>query len=116
MGTNLNRKKAAKEFADRWKGRGYEKGESQLFWIDLLQNVFAIDDYYNVISFENRVKLNKTSFIDAYIVPTHVLIEQKSIKIDLSKPVPQSDGSTLTPYEQAERYNNKLKYSEKALS
>ncbi len=114
MVPNLNRKKAAKEFADRWKGKGYEKGESQLFWIDLLQNVFGIDDYYNVISFENRVKLNKTSFIDAYIVPTHVLIEQKSIKIDLRKPVPQSDGSTLTPYEQAERYNNKLKYSEKA--
>ncbi len=114
MGANLNRKKAAKEFADWWKGKGYEKGETQTFWNSLLQKVFGIENYEKVISFETRVKLNKTSFMDAYIVPTHVLIEQKSIKIDLSKPVPQSDGSTLTPYEQAERYNNNLKYSEKA--
>lgn len=27
-------KKAAKEFAERWKNKGYEKGESQLFWVD----------------------------------------------------------------------------------
>lgn len=27
---------AAAEFAERWKGRGYERGESQPFWIDLL--------------------------------------------------------------------------------
>jgi hypothetical protein len=34
---------AAAEFAERWKGRGYERGESQPFWIDLLTNVFGIE-------------------------------------------------------------------------
>ena len=32
---------AAAEFAERWRGRGYERGESQPFWIDLLTNVFG---------------------------------------------------------------------------
>lgn len=26
---------AAAEFAERWKGRGYEKGDSQPFWLEL---------------------------------------------------------------------------------
>ena len=34
---------AAAEFAKRWKGKGYERGESQPFWIDLLSNVFGIE-------------------------------------------------------------------------
>ena len=34
---------AAAEFAERWKGRGYERGESQPFWIDLLTNVYGIE-------------------------------------------------------------------------
>ena len=33
---------SAAEFAERWKGRGYERGESQPFWIDLLSNMFGI--------------------------------------------------------------------------
>ena len=114
MSANTIQKKEAKEFSDRWKDKGYEKGESQKFWCDLLEHVFGIKNYVEIISFENRVKLNKTSFIDAYIKPTHVLIEQKSICIDLNKRILQSDGTMLTPYEQAKRYNNELKYSEKA--
>lgn len=33
---------AAAEFAKRWKDRGYERGESQPYWIDLLSNVLGI--------------------------------------------------------------------------
>ena len=76
----LAQKRAAKAFAAKWKGRGYEKGESQPFWIELLQKVLLVEDPFSIISFENRVKLSNTSFIDAYIQPTHVLIEQKSIE------------------------------------
>ena len=28
---------AAERFAKRWEGKGYEKGESQLFWTELLK-------------------------------------------------------------------------------
>ena len=69
---------AAKEFAARWQGKGYEKGESQPFWMELIQTVLGVERPYDIISFENQVKLSSTSFIDAYIEPTHVLIEQKS--------------------------------------
>ncbi len=109
----LSQKKAAKEFAAKWKERGYEKGESQPFWIELLQKVLQVEDPFSIISFENRVKLSNTSFIDAYIKPTHVLIEQKSIEKDLRSSIPQSDGSTLTPFQQAKRYASELPYSDR---
>ena len=104
---------SAKAFVQRWAGRGYEKGESQLFWIELLQDVFGVGTPGNIISFENQVKLSSTSFIDAYIEPTHVLIEQKSIDKDLRKAIPQSDGSLLTPFQQAKRYAAELPYSKR---
>ena len=105
---------AAKAFTERWAGKGYEKGESQPFWMELIQTVLGVERPYDIISFENQVKLSSTSFIDAYIEPTHVLIEQKSIDKDLRKPIPQSDGSMLKPFEQAKRYNNELPYSKRA--
>ena len=102
---------AVKSFVDRWKGRGYEKGESQQFWTDLLHDVLDIETPSEIISFENQVKLASTSFIDAYIAPTKVLIEQKSIDKDLRKAIKQSDGSLLNPFQQAKRYAAELPVS-----
>ena len=42
--TEKQQKKAAKEFAEYWKDKGYEKGQSQKFWIDLLQNVYGVEN------------------------------------------------------------------------
>ena len=109
--TAINRKKAAKEFAEKWQGKGYEKGESQLFWIDLLEHVYNVENISDFIIFEDKVHLDHTSFIDAYIPSTHVMIEQKSIDKDLRKPIKQSDGSMLTPFQQAKRYSSELPYS-----
>ena len=103
--------KAAAEFAARWKDKGYEKGESQKFWLELLQTVLDVQDPYSFISFEDQVHLDHTSFIDGHIEATHVLIEQKSIDKDLRKPIKQSDGSLLTPFQQAKRYSADLPYS-----
>ncbi|MCQ2119764.1 MAG: methylase, partial [Bacteroidales bacterium] len=96
--------KAAARFAQKWSRRGYEKGESQVFWIELLHDVLGVENPTDFISFENQVKLSNTSFIDAYIATTRVLIEQKSIDKDLRKAIPQSDGSMLTPFQQAKKY------------
>ena len=95
---------AAARFAQKWAGRGYEKGESQVFWIELLHDVLGVESPTDFISFENQVKLSNTSFIDAYIATTRVLIEQKSIDKDLHKAIPQSDGSMFTPFQQAKKY------------
>ncbi len=106
-------KKNATAFSERWQGKGYEKGESQMFWIDLLQNVLGVSDITKYISFEDKVKLDSTSFIDGYIEATHVLIEQKSIGKDLRKGIRQSDGTFLTPFQQAKRYASELPYSKR---
>ncbi len=110
--TAKEQQKAAKEFAKRWKDRGYEKGESNLFWIDLLTNVYGADNIAEFISFEDKVHLDHTSFIDGYIKSTKVMIEQKSIGKDLRKGIKQSDGTFLTPFQQAKRYVTELPLSQ----
>ncbi len=111
--TQTEQKNAAKKFADYWKDRGYEKGESQKFWIDLLTNVYGVTDIAGFISFEDQVKLDHTSFIDGYIEKTHVMIEQKSIDKNLREAILQSDGSKLSPFQQAKRYAAELPYSKR---
>ena len=104
---------AAAGFAQRWKGRGYEKGDSQIFWTELLTEVFGIENPSTFIRFEEQVKVDKTNFIDGHIPSTKVLIEQKSLGKDLRKGIVQSDGSILNPFQQAKRYTIELKYSER---
>ncbi|MGN0470537.1 MAG: DNA methyltransferase [Acutalibacteraceae bacterium] len=108
--TDVEQRKAAKEFADFWNGKGYEKGESQKFWSHLLR-VLGISEPEKFINFEEQVHLDHTSFIDGFIPSTHVLIEQKSRDKDLSKPIKQSDGTLLSPFQQAKRYSAELPYS-----
>ena len=112
--SGINQKKAAKEFAEKWCGRGDEKQDTQAFWLSLLRDVFGVANPEDSIQFEKRIKLGHTSFIDAYIPSTKVLIEQKSIDVDLLKPAKQSDGNMLTPYQQADRYRKEQNYSEVA--
>jgi hypothetical protein len=95
---------AAAEFAERWRGKGDEKSESQSFWTDLLQNVFGVEDITSFIRYEERVKVDNTNFIDAHIPTTRVLIEQKSKDKDLRKGIRQSDGSVVSPFLQAKKY------------
>ena len=111
--TEKEQKAAAKAFAAFWKDKGYEKGESQKFWLDLLQNVYGVEDAIRFISFEDQVKLDHTSFIDGYIETTHVMIEQKGLNKDLRKGIKQSDGSVLSPFQQAKRYAAELPYSKR---
>ena len=110
---SVEQRKAAKVFSEHWKDKGYEKGESQPFWLQLLGEVLGVEHPAQFISFENRIKLDHTSFIDGYVKDTHVLIEQKSLDKDLKKPIKQSDGSFLTPFQQAKRYAAELPYSER---
>lgn len=109
--TDKEQKSAAKKFAESWKGKGYEKGQSQLFWIELLTKVYGVEDISAFISFEDQVHLDHTSFIDGYIPSTKVMIEQKSLGKDLNKPIKQSDGSLCTPFQQAKRYVTDLPLS-----
>lgn len=113
MKTEKQMAASAAEFAERWKGRGYEKGDSQIFWADLLQNVYGVESIADFIRYEEQVKVDATNFIDGHIRSTRVLIEQKSIQKDLRAPITQSDGQRLTPFQQAKRYSAELPYSER---
>ena len=113
MLTDAQQRSAAKQFVAEWRNRGYEKGETHVFWTSLLRNVLGVDYPESFISFETQVLLGHTSFIDAYIPETKVMIEQKGLHVDLNKPAKQSDGSLLTPYQQAKRYADELELSKK---
>lgn len=110
---DLEIKKQVKAFAEYWADKGYEKGESQKFWLDLLEHVLGIPNARDYITFEDQVKLDHTSFIDGFISATHVLIEQKGRNKDLRKAIKQSDGTLLTPFQQAKRYSAELPYSQR---
>ena len=109
--TDAQQRAAARQFVKDWTGHGDEKQETQRFWIALLQNVFGVEQATNAIEFEVPVKLGHTSFIDGYLKDTNVLIEQKGADIDLRKGYKQSDGSILTPFQQARRYAGYLPHN-----
>ncbi len=108
MSTTNSQKQAAKQFVKEWAGKGYEKGETVAFWMALLHDVLGVENPVKAMEFEIPVKTitkeKGSDFIDGYITATKVLIEQKGSHVDLSSKYRQSDGSELTPYQQARRY------------
>ena len=114
------RKQAAKGFVKTWSNdcKGREDADPQTFWNDLLQRVYGINNYYDFITYEKDVQVKAdgkvtTRRIDGYIPSTKTMIEMKGKNIvDLSKPIKQSGGDELTPYEQAKRYANFLPANE----
>ena len=110
--SDQERRAAARQFAADWQGRGDEKQETQAFWLALLQKVYGVAEPEKYIDFEVPVKLDHTSFIDGFIRDTRVLIEQKGQDVDLHKGYRQSDGSFLTPFQQARRYGGYLPHDQ----
>ena len=104
----------AVKFVENWAGKGDEKQHCHQYWTELLRDVLNSDVSTENVEFEYRVQLGHTSFIDVYLPKARVIIEQKSIDVDLLAPKKQSDGSMLTPFEQAKRCNVELPFSKKA--
>ena len=101
---NLKKSETAKKFAEAWQGKGYEKGDTQKFWLELLQKVLGVEDPYSFVEFEDKVMVDSTNFMDVYLPATRVLIEQKGIGKNLDAPIRQSDGALLNPFQQAKKY------------
>ena len=104
MTTDKQQAASAKEFSQRWSGKGYEKGDTQKFWLELLQKVYGVDDPYSFVKFEDKVMVDSTNYMDVYIPSTRVLIEQKGVNKNLGAPILQSDGAMLNPFHQAKKY------------
>ncbi len=96
---------AIRKFVLKWKNHGYEKGDTQKFWLQFLRDVLKVSNPDDFIEFEKPVKVKKTTnSIDAYLQDSKVIIEQKSLNKNLDAEFLQSDGTKLTPYEQAQKY------------
>ena len=108
--TQFEQEQAAKKFVEIWKDKGNERSEAQKFWLQLLREVYGVQNSEQYIDFELPVKIKNTSFADGFISDTKVLIEMKGKKVNLIKPEKQSDGSMLTPFQQAKRYADELVY------
>ena len=80
--------------------------------MSLLRDVYGLDGIAENVEFEKRVKLEHTKFIDVYVKPTRVLVEQKDITKDLDAAIQQSDKTWLRPIEQLQRYAMALPLSE----
>ena len=104
MKTEKQQAAAAAEFAKRWSARGYEKGDTQKFWLELLEKVYGVEDPFGFVEFEDKVMVDSTNYMDVYLPATRVLIEQKSITKNLGAPILQSDGAMLNPFQQAKKY------------
>ena len=113
--TDAEQREAARQFINRWKGRGKEDEDGRSYWIDLLTNVLGMENVTQRLNFEKKVVIDgNTKRIDMYIPETRTLIEQKSLGIRLDQKIHNSGDVELTPFEQAERYNSKLIFDERA--
>ena len=72
-------KKELREFAERWRGKGYEKGETQQFWLQALRAI----GYPHVDDVLFEYHLPSGGFADVWIPDADVLIEQKSFGVSL---------------------------------
>ena len=112
--TDVEQREAARQFYYKWKDRGREDEDARSYWIDFLQNVLGVDRVTDRVEFEKKVvgKDGNTKRIDVYIPETRVLIEQKSLGIALDKP--QAGHKGKTPLEQAQEYDDGLRFEEKS--
>ena len=113
--TDAEQREAARQFINRWKGRGNEDEDGRSYWIELLHDVLGMEDVTQHVDFEKKVYVDgNKKRIDAYLPETKVIIEQKSLGKALDQKIRNSGGVDLTPFDQAKRYNDSFDYDEKA--
>ena len=99
-------RKDAEAFARKWDGRGNENQDTQLFWIELMQNVLGLEDAVSRVEFERPVSTAASShegYIDVLIPSAKVLVEQKSLGVDLARGEVRQ-GRKVTPAQQGLAY------------
>lgn len=114
MTSTNTQKQAARAFVREWSGEGYEKGETQRFWIDLLYTVFGIDNPTKMMEFELPVKTitkEKGSDIVVRLSGRRKTLPQRISPRQLSR---LDDG--LPPHGQARRSANPCPWVTDAMS
>ncbi|MGI6098066.1 MAG: DNA methyltransferase [Dethiobacteria bacterium] len=113
--TDAEQREAARQFINKWQGKGNEDEDGRSYWIDLLHDVLGMDHVTDHVEFEKKVYVDgNKKRIDVYLPETQVIIEQKSLGKALDQKIHNSGDIDLTPYEQAKRYSDNLDFSERA--
>jgi type I restriction-modification system DNA methylase subunit len=113
--TDAQQREAARQFINKWQGKGSEDEDGRSYWIDLLHDVLGMDHVTDHVEFEKKVYVDgNKKRIDVYLPETQVIIEQKSLGKALDQKIHNSGDIDLTPYEQAKRYSDNLDFSERA--
>ena len=81
---DAERRIAAKEFAEYWKDRGYEKGESQPFWLSLIRDVLGVKEPEKFISDVKKVSEDVDSNEIKYFGNFSALISESDIPSAIS--------------------------------
>ena len=82
---SAEQKAAARDFVAFWTGKGYEKGQTQPFWLSLLR-ILGIEKPETFIEFEYKAHIDTAhGFIDGYIPATQV--EKMLGKAQVDQPV-----------------------------
>ena len=69
--TDAEQREAARQFVNRWMGKGKEDEDGRSYWIDLLTNVLGMDNVTERLNFEKKVVIDgNTKRIDVYIPET----------------------------------------------
>lgn len=99
------KKRAARDFAAKWEGRGREKEDTQSFWLELLRDVIGMEDVTTAARFEQNTVDH--GYIDVVIADAKTFIEQKSLGIGLDK-AETRQGRKVTPFYQAKSYADSM--------
>ena len=56
--TDAERREAARQFINKWNGKGREDEDDRSFWLDILQRIMGADDATDRIEFQKKVLVN----------------------------------------------------------
>lgn len=56
--TDAEQREAARQFVNRWMGKGKEDEDGRSYWIDLLTNVLGMDNVTERLNFEKKVVID----------------------------------------------------------
>ncbi|MGP9723869.1 class I SAM-dependent DNA methyltransferase [Corynebacterium sp. AOP40-9SA-29] len=103
-------KRAARDFATKWRGRGNEKEDTQSFWLELLRDVVGMEDVTTAVRFEQNTV--DRGYIDVVVADAKTFIEQKTLGISLDKAETRQNRK-VTPFEQAKAYADSMPNSQR---
>ena len=66
--TDAEQREAARQFANKWKGRGREDEDGRSYWIDFLSNVLGMENVTDRVEFEKKVVVDGNTKRIEYIL------------------------------------------------